>query len=77
MTEKTKLTHVSEKKKAIVAELSDLLKSKRTILLASIKGIPGSQFQEIVKKLRGKAIVKVPKKGMILRAIDRSWCIRR
>jgi len=53
-----------------VKELKDLTKSKKTILVASIKNIPGSQFQEIVKKLRGKAIVKVPKKRLILMALD-------
>ena len=67
-----KSTHVSEEKKKIVGELSDLIKNKKTILIASIKDIPGSQFQEIVKKLRGKAIVKVPKKNLIFRAIDTS-----
>jgi large subunit ribosomal protein L10 len=67
-----KSTHVSEEKKKIVRELSDLIKNKRTILIASIKDIPGSQFQEIVKKLRGKVIVKVPKKNLIFRAIDDS-----
>ena len=67
-----KSTHVSEEKKKIVEELSDLIKNKRTVLIASIKNIPGSQFQEIVKKLRGKAIVKVPKKNLIFRAIDNS-----
>ena len=67
-----KSAHVSEEKKKIVRELSDLIKNKRTILIASIKNIPGSQFQEIVKKLRGKAIVKVPKKNLIFRAIDNS-----
>jgi len=55
-----------------VKELADLIKSSKTILIASIKDIPGSQFQEIAKKLRGKAIVKVPKKNLIFRAIDSS-----
>ncbi len=53
-----------------VKELEDLINNKKTILIASIKNIPGSQFQEIVKKLRGKAIVKVPKKSLIFRAIE-------
>lgn len=61
---------VPEFKLKTVKELGDLMKSKRTILIASIKNIPGSQFQEIVKKLRGKAIVKVPKKNLIFRALD-------
>jgi len=67
-----KSTHVSEEKKNIVTELSDLIKNKKTILIASIKNIPSSQFQEIVKKLRGKATVKVPKKNLIFRALDSS-----
>jgi len=55
-----------------VAELVDLMKNKKTILIASIKNLPASQFQEITKKLRGKAIVKVPKKNLIIRALDSS-----
>jgi large subunit ribosomal protein L10 len=68
----TKSTHVSEEKKGVVKELLELINSKKTILIASIKNIPGSQFQEIAKKLRGKAIVKVPKKNLIFKAIDSS-----
>jgi large subunit ribosomal protein L10 len=68
----TKSVHVSEEKKNIVEELSELIQKNKTILIASIKNIPGSQFQEIVKKLRGKAIVKVPKKNLIFKAIDSS-----
>ena len=55
-----------------VQELADLIKSNKSILLASIKDLPASQFQEIGKKLRGKAIVKVPKKSLIFRALDES-----
>lgn len=69
---KLKTAHVSEKKKRAVLDLSKLLKEKKTFLIASIKNIPGSQFQEIVKRLRGKAVVKVPKKNLILKAIDSS-----
>lgn len=63
---------IPEFKIKAVKELEDLMKSKRTILVASIKNIPGSQFQEIVKKLRGKAIVKVPKKNLIFRALNKN-----
>jgi len=55
-----------------VKELTELVKNKKTILVASIKDIPASQFQEIGKKLRGKAIVKVLKKSLMFRAIDSS-----
>jgi large subunit ribosomal protein L10 len=68
----TKSTHVSEGKKIVVGELSKLFKEHKTILIASIKNIPGSQFQEITKKLRGKTIVKVPKKNLVFKAIDSS-----
>ncbi len=69
MTEK-KTTHVSEEKKKTLSELEKLAKSSSTILVASIKNIPASQFQEISKKLRGKAVVKVPKKSLTFRAFD-------
>ncbi len=63
---------VSKKKVKEVESLIDLIKGKKTILIASIKNIPASQFQEISKKLRGKAIIKVPKKNLVFRAIDDS-----
>lgn len=63
---------VPESKKKAVEELIDLIKNKRTILIASIKDIPASQFQEIGKKLRNKAIIKVPKKNLTIRALDSS-----
>ncbi len=63
------IAHVSEEKKKVVKELTDLIKKKRTLLIVSIKNIPTSQFQEITKKLRDKAIVKVPKKNLIIRAL--------
>jgi len=71
-TTKTKTSKIPEKKKKAVSELSKLIQEKKTILVVSIKNIPGSQFQEIVKKLRGKAIVKVPKKNLIIKALDSS-----
>ena len=66
----TKKTHVSDAKKKIVTDLKDLLTTKKTILISSIKNLPAAQFQQISKKLRGKALVKVPKKSLITRAID-------
>ena len=67
---KSNAKKIPEKKLKVVKELKNLLESKKTILIASIKGIPASQFQEISKKLRGKAIIKVPKKNLIIRAIN-------
>ncbi len=68
----TAVENIPENKIKTVKELTGFMKNKKTILIASIKNIPASQFQEIGKKLRGKAIVKVPKKNMILRAIEDS-----
>lgn len=65
-------THVSEGKKNTVKELTELIKKKRTMLIVSIKSIPASQIQEITKKLKGKVVVKVPKKNLIFRAIENS-----
>src|SRR3989344_9332304 len=72
MKPKTKKTHVSEIKKSTVNELVELMNKKSTILIASVKNLPASQFQEISKKFRGKAIIKVLKKNIVLRAIDES-----
>ncbi len=76
MTKKTKTEkrekEVPEFKIKSVEEMKKLMKDKKTILIASIKNLPASQFQEIGKKLRGKAIIKVPKKNLIFRAIDNS-----
>lgn len=66
------VAHVSEGKKSLVKELTELIKKKRTLLVVSIKNIPASQFQEMTKKLRGRAIVKVPRKNLIIRAIENS-----
>jgi|TARA_Y100000031_G_C8192383_1_gene372013 ribosomal protein L10 len=67
-----KSDQIPEKKKNIVKELSDLIKNKKTILVASIKNLPASQFQEIGKMLRENVVIKVPKKNLIFRAIDDS-----
>ncbi|MBA7660869.1 hypothetical protein ES703_68875 [subsurface metagenome] len=63
---------IPESKLKSVRELTELIKNKKTILIASIKNIPASQFQKIGKKLRSKAIIKVPKKNLIVRALDSS-----
>ena len=70
MNSKKVVANIPESKKKAVSELTNLLKTKKTMLVASIKNLPASQFQEIGKKLRSKAIVKVPKKNLFNRAID-------
>ena len=64
-------THVSDRKKRVVKELESLM-NKKTVMVASIKGLPSAQFQEIKKKLREKATVKVVKKSLIDFALEHS-----
>jgi large subunit ribosomal protein L10 len=69
---KQRVENVPEKKIETVKELADLMNSKRTILIADISGIPGSQFQQISKKLRSKAKIKIPKKNLFNLAIEKT-----
>lgn len=69
---KTENKKIPQWKIDAVKSLSGYLSEYGTVLLASIKNIPASQFQEISKKLRGKAIVKVPKKSITLRSFETS-----
>ena len=66
-----KETHVSEAKKQKVKELAELMK-KKTVMIISIKSLPSAQFQDIKKKLRGKARIQVVKKSLINFALDHS-----
>ena len=59
-----------EFKKKIVADLIARIKKSKTVLLASTKGLPSSQFHSIKKNLRGKADIKVVKKSAIIKAIE-------
>lgn len=61
---------IPEEKVNAIKELKELAETKRTLMIASIKNLPTSQFQEISKKLRGKAVIKVPKKNISLRVIN-------
>src|SRR3989344_751468 len=53
-----------------VAQLKSLITSHATLLVASIKKLPSSQFHEIKKRFRGKAEICVAKKSLVIRAID-------
>lgn len=61
---------IPEGKKKAVKELVEAMKKSKTVLIASMKGLPGGQFNSIKKKFRGKADLKVAKKNLIYRAID-------
>lgn len=60
---------VPEYKLKIVADLAKKMKESTTVLIASTKGLPSSQFHEIKKNLRGKAYICVAKKSLVLRAL--------
>ncbi|MDO8509240.1 MAG: 50S ribosomal protein L10 [Nanoarchaeota archaeon] len=58
-----------EEKKKLVSEFAKKMKSSKTILIASTKGLPSSQFHSIKKNFRGKADILVAKKSIVVRAI--------
>lgn len=62
---------IPDYKKKIVDGLAEKIKSSKTVLIASIKGLPGGQFHQIKKKLRGTAEIQVVKKSLLKRAIEK------
>ncbi|MBU3912850.1 MAG: 50S ribosomal protein L10 [Nanoarchaeota archaeon] len=63
---------VPESKLRAVDEIESLIKKNKTFMVCSIKGLPGKQFQEIKKKIRDRVKIKVVKKNIVLRAIEKS-----
>ncbi|MEK6884682.1 MAG: 50S ribosomal protein L10 [Nanoarchaeota archaeon] len=61
---------IPERKLKAVETLRNMIKKSKTIVLASIKNLPSRQFQEIRKKLRGEVEIFVPKKSIIIRALE-------
>jgi large subunit ribosomal protein L10 len=55
-----------------VKRLAKEMSTAKTVLIASTKKLPSSQFHEIKKKMRGTAEIAVAKKSIILRSIDAS-----
>jgi len=70
--EKNLKREASDEKKKIVADLVAKMKKCKTLLVASTKGLPSSQFHEIKKNLRGKAEIRVVKKTAVIRAMEDS-----
>lgn len=64
--------NVSDYKKKNVEELAKLFDSNNTILLASIKGLPTKQFQQIKKSISRDVVLKVVKKRVFLMALEKS-----
>lgn len=61
---------IPEYKLKLVNELALLMKKSKTTLIASTKKLPSSQFHEIKKNLRGKAMIRIVRKSSIIRAIE-------
>ena len=57
-------------KKKLVKLLAEKMKKSKTVLIASTKNLPSSQFHLIKKNLRGKAEIKVARKSIVDRAIS-------
>lgn len=63
---------ITEWKKREVEEIKKMFGSKKIVGIIDIHNLPSAQFQEIRKKLRGKADIKISKLNLIQRAIDAS-----
>ena len=67
--EKLRISAGLENKKEAVSLLVNKINESKTVLVASVKSLPSSQFQKIKKKLKGKAEIRIAKKSLVLRAI--------
>ena len=56
---------VPEFKVKLVKDITARIKNKRTLLIASTKGLPSSHFHQIKKDLRSVADIKVEKKNSV------------
>ena len=63
---------IPEKKLKGVDNIESMIKTQRTFLIASIKGLPSRQFQEIRKRLREEAIIIIAKKSIAEKGIEKS-----
>jgi|SRR3989344_7931474 len=66
---KDEIRTVPEYKIKLVETLANKIRKSKTVLIASTKGLPSSQFHEIKKKMRGTAEISVAKKNLVLKAI--------
>ena len=58
---------VPEHKLKQVKTIAEKMKNSGSVLIASMRGLPASQFQKIKKSLRGKAEITVAKRSIVLR----------
>lgn len=69
VTKKTVEHKVPAYKIKLVESLANDILKYKTLLIASTRGLPGSQFHNIKKNLRENAEIKVAKKTLVLRAL--------
>lgn len=69
MKTESRVAHISEEKKKLVYALAEKMKSK-TVMVVSINKLPSAQFQDIKKKIRQHASIRVTKKNLIDFALD-------
>lgn len=61
---------IPEIKLKTVRDIAAKIKKSKTVLIASTRKLPSSQFHEIKKIFRGKAEIVVAKKSLVIRAMD-------
>ena len=54
-----------------VNELVEKIKKSRTLMIVSVRGLPSKQFQEIKKSVRSEAFVKITRKNIIFRVLEK------
>ncbi len=60
----------SETKDTFIKGLSEDIRNSKSIALVGIERVPGKQFQQMRKTLKGKAKIRVIKKTLLRRAFD-------
>ena len=76
-TEKEIKTKVSEKKIKLLEEVVGMINKYNTVMIALIENLTSDQFQKMKKILSDKLKIKVIKKTIVLRALEKespwSW----
>lgn len=70
MTEKT--THVSDEKKRVVKEFSDLINQYKVVAAVDVENLPAKQLNNMRAQLRGKAVLLMTKRRLIKKAFEES-----
>ncbi len=61
---------VLKQKRALIDWIISMFKNYKTVAIANIESLPAKQFSDLRAKIRGKGVIKVVKKSIILRALD-------